>query len=57
MRNTTYLCGLETMVVREKQQEKPQVCENNFVRRIAGVNRIDKRKMEEPREEVGARVS
>ena len=57
MRNTTYLCGLETMALTEKQKEKPQVCKNNFVRRIAGVKRIDKRKMEEPREEVGARVS
>ena len=28
----------------EKQQERLQVCENNWVRRIEGVKRIDKRK-------------
>ena len=32
---------------RKKQQERLQVCENNWVRRITGVNRIDKRRMEE----------
>ena len=32
-------------------------CENNWVRRIAGVKRIDKQRMEELREEVGERVS
>ena len=53
MHNTTYLCGLETMVITEKQQ----IYKNNFVRRTAGVKRTDKRKMEELREEVGARVS
>ena len=37
----------------EKQQERLQVCEINWVRRIAGVKRIDKRRMEELREEVG----
>ena len=39
----------------EKQQERLQVCENNWVRRIAGVKRIDKLRMEELREEVGER--
>ena len=53
MHNTTYVCGLETIVITEEQQ----VCKNNFVRRTAGVKRTDKRKMEELREEVGARVS
>ena len=46
-----YLYSLETMEISEKMQ----VCENNWVRRIAGVKRIDKRRMEELREEVGAK--
>ena len=41
----------------EKQQEKLQVCENNCVTRTAGVKRIDKRRMNKPREEVGERES
>ena len=41
----------------DKQQERLQVCENNWVRRIVGVKRIDKRRMEELREEVGERES
>ena len=52
-----YLCGLETMAMTEKQQEKLQVCENNCVRRIGRVKRIDKQRMKELREEVGVRVS
>ena len=32
-----------------------KVCENNWVRRIAGVKRIDKERMEELREEVGVK--
>ena len=32
-----HLHGLETMAMTEKQQEKLQVCENNWVRRFAGV--------------------
>ena len=38
----------------EKQQEKV-LCENNWVRRTAGVKRINKQRMEEPREEGGVR--
>ena len=34
------LCGLETMAKTEKQQEKLQACENNWVKRITGVKRI-----------------
>ena len=34
-----------------------QICENNWVRRIVGVKRIDKRRMEKLREEVGVRGS
>ena len=43
------------MATTEQQQEKLQVCENNWVRRIAGVTRIDNRRVEELREEVGGR--
>ena len=39
----------------EKQQEKLYVCGINWVRRIVGVKRIDKQRMEELREEVGVR--
>ena len=52
-----YQYGLETMAMIEKQQERLQVGENNWVRRIAGVKRIDKRRMEELREEVGLKES
>ena len=52
---SAYLCSLETMAMTEKQQEKLQVCKNNWVRRIAGVKRVDNRRMEELREEVGGR--
>ena len=49
--------GLETMAMAGKQQESLQVCENNRMRRIAGVKRTDKRRMEELREEVGVKRS
>ena len=45
--------GLETLPVSEKHQHRLQVCENNWVRRIAGVKRVDRRRMDELREEVG----
>ena len=50
---TAKLYGLETLPVSEKQQHRLQVCENNWVRRIAGVKRVDRRRMDELREEVG----
>ena len=52
-----YLYGMETTAMSEKQQMKLQVCENSWVRRIAGVKRIVKRKMDELREEVGVQES
>lgn len=45
--------GLEMMAMTEKQQERVQVCENNWLRRITGVKRTDKRRMNELRVEVG----
>ena len=47
------LYGLETLPVFEKHQRRLQVCENNWVRRIAGVKRVDRRRMDELREKVG----
>ena len=48
------LYGLETLPVSEKHQHILQVCENNYwVRRIDGVKRMDRRRMDEQREEVG----
>ena len=39
----------------EKQQEKVQVCENNWVRRIVGLKTVDQRGTEELRGEAGVR--
>ena len=48
------LYDLETLPVSEKHQHRRQVCENNWVRQIAGVKRVDRRRrMDELREEVG----
>ena len=44
---------LSRMALTEKQQENVQVCENNLVRRIMRVKRVDKRRMGELRVEVG----
>ena len=43
------------MELSEKQQENAQVCENNWIRRIAGVKRADKRRRDELRVEVGGK--
>ena len=51
-----YLYGLETMTT-TKQEERLQVCKSNWVRRTVGVKRINKRRMEGLREEVGVRES
>ena len=47
------LYGLETLPVSEKHQHRLQVCENNWVRRIAEVKIMDRMRMDEQREEVG----
>ena len=41
------LYGLETLPVSEIHQHRLQVCENNWVRRIARVKRVDRRRMDE----------
>lgn len=45
------------MAMTEKQQERVQVCENNRMRRIAGMKRIDRTRTEDPREEAGVKES
>ena len=35
--------GLETVALSELQQHKLQLCENNWIRRIAGVKRVERR--------------
>ena len=43
------------MALTEKQQEKVHVCENNWMRRIVGVKRVGKRRLDELRVEVGVK--
>ena len=47
---------LETFALSELQQHKLQVCENNWIRRIAGVKRVERRRMKDLREEVGTKA-
>ena len=46
----------KTKGLTEKQQ-KVQVCENNWIRRIVGVKTVDKRRMDEMRVEVEVKRS
>ena len=48
--------GLETLALSELHQHKLQVCENNWIRRIAGVKRVERRRMQDVREEVGTKA-
>ena len=48
--------GLETLALSELHQHKLQVCENKWIRRIAGVRRVERRRMKDLREEVGTKV-
>ena len=50
------LYGLETVTLKE-QQQKLQVCENNWVRRITGTKRADRRRLNDLRIEVGMQCS
>ena len=45
------LYGTETLALTEPQQQRLQVCENNWVRKIARTMRADRRRMVELREE------
>ena len=51
------LYGTETLAVTELQQERLQVCENNWVRKIARATRAEERRMVELREETGVQRS
>ena len=51
------LYGTETLAMTELQQQRRQLCENNWVRKIARVMRADKRRMVELREETGVQRS
>ena len=51
------LYGTETLALTELQQQRRQVCENNWVRKIARVTRADRRRMVELREETGVQRS
>ena len=51
------LYGTETLALTELQQQRLQICENNWVRKIARVTRVDKRRMVELREETGVQRS
>ena len=53
---TAFVYGLETKALTERQQ-KVQVCENNWIRRIVAVNRVDKGRIDELTEEVGVKES
>ena len=44
--------GLEMLALSGLHQHKLQVCENNWIRRIAGVRRVERRRMKDLREEV-----
>ena len=48
--------GLVTLAMSELHQHKLQVCENNWIRRIAGVRREERWRMKELQEEVGTKV-
>ena len=48
--------GLETLALSELHQHKLQVCENNYIRKIAGVRRVERRRMKDMREEVGTKA-
>ena len=47
----------ETLALTEPQQQGLQVCDNNWVRKIATVTRADRRRMVELREETGVQRS
>ena len=49
---SAYLYGTETLAMTERQQQRLQVCENNWVRKIAIVARAD-RSVEELDRETG----
>ena len=51
------LYGTETLALTELQQQRLEVCEHNWIRKIARVTRADRRIMVELREETGVQRS
>ena len=51
------LYGTETWALTELQQQRLNMCENNWVRKLARVTRADMRRMVELREEAGVQRS
>ena len=51
------LYGTETLALSEQQQQRLQMCENNWVQKIARVTRADRRRMVELREVTGVQRS
>ena len=51
------LYGTKTLALTELQQQRRQVCENNWVQKIVRVTRADRRRMVELREETGVQRS
>ena len=51
------LYSLEMVALTERQHQSLQVFENNWVRRIAGLKRVERRRMDELREDIGAQMS
>ena len=47
--------GLETLALSELHQHKLQVCENNWIRKIAGVRSVERRRINDLREEFGTK--
>ena len=52
-----YLYGLETVALTEQKQQKLQVCENNWVRRITRTKRVDRRRMNDLRKRLGCNAA
>ena len=45
--------GFETLALSELHQHKLKLCKNNWIRKIAGVRRVERRRMKDLRGEVG----
>ena len=53
----TPACQYDLVALTEQQQQKLQVCENNWVRRITRTKKVDRRRMNDLRREVGMQCS
>ena len=48
--------ALEKLALSELHQHKLHVCENNWIRKIAGIKIVERRRMKDLREEVGTKA-